>query len=169
MAFSAHFSISQGSDPQSFSVVDDSTGSDVNLTGRTISLELVDGEELTGATISWPIAEGATKVLTDALTRDFALNITVDWASSSPIPGSTYTYTALYGFTGNTNAFIYGLIQDIAAQNSIINDTNYFDNLSRITQEVDNCDQAVTYGDQFSGQSALDRSYEMIINADKYF
>jgi hypothetical protein len=169
MAFSAHFSVSQGSDATSFTLTDDSTGSDSNLTTRTISLFLADGSLLGGSTIAWPISEGATKALTGYLTRDYVINISVEWTSSSPIPGSTYTYAALFGFTGNTNAFIYGLIQQIAAQQSILNDTTFYEYLSKLQTEVDNCDQAVTYGDQFSGQAALDRAYAIILNSANYF
>lgn len=169
MAFSAHFSVSQGSDSTSFTLTDDSTGSDVNLTTRTISLFLADGSLLGGAAISWPISDGSTKTLTGILPRDYAINISVVWTSSSPIPGSTYAYAALFGFTGNTNAFIYGLIQQIAAQQSILNDTTFYEYLSKLQTESDNCTQAVSYGDQAAAQAALDRAYFIIQNSANYF
>lgn len=169
MAFNANFSASQGVDATSFSLEDASTGSDPNLTSRTISLALVDGSLLGGNIISWPLSEGSTKNLTGYLTRDRSINITVTWVSSSPIPGSVYTKTALYTFGGNTNNFIYGLIQDLAAQQNLSNDTNFYNNLGQIQTEADSAVIATTYGDQFSAQASLDRAYYMITKENFYF
>lgn len=169
MAFAAHFSVSQGADPASFTLLDDSTGSDANLTTRTISLFLSDGTLLTGSTIAWPISDGASKVLSDVLAKDYSINISVAWTSSSPIPGSTYTFEALYTFTGNSNTFIYSLIQQLAAQESLSNDTGYYTNLSIVQTDVDSAAQAGTYGDQAAAQNCLDRVYYFQINQAKFF
>lgn len=77
MAFNGSFQISQTSDVTSFIITDNSTGSDPNLTGRTISLFLADGSLLGGSTIDWPIGEGSIKTIS-LLTRDYSLNIKVD-------------------------------------------------------------------------------------------
>jgi len=169
MAFAGDYSVSQGLDPTSFTITDTSTGSDSNLTTRTISLFQADGSLLGGGVIPWPYSDGNTKVLTGYLPRDYALNIVVNWISSSPIPGSTYEKSAYYGFTGNTNNFIYGLIQDIAAQPSLLNDTGYYEYLSRLQTEVDSCGLAITFADLFNAQSALDRAYSIMINQQLYF
>lgn len=169
MAFAAHFSATQGSDPTSFNLVDDSTGSDVNLTTRTISLNLANGTLLGGSTIPWTIASGSTKALTGYLPKDYSISITVVWTSSSPIPGSTYTYTALYTFTGNSNTFIYSLIQQLAAQPNLNNDTNFYNNLSRAQTDVDSATQATTYGDQAAAQSELDDLYYLQVNQNNFF
>lgn len=169
MAYDLNFSVSQGVDPTSFSIEDISTGSDPNLTGRTISLALIDGSLLGGSAVSWPIAEGSTKTLTGYLARDYSLNITVTATSSSPIPGSTYTKTALYSFQGNTNNFIYGLIQDLAAQQSLSSDNGFYENLGKIQTEVDSSVIATSYGDQWSSQACLDRAYTMMINQNSIF
>lgn len=169
MAFAGDYSVSQGLDPTSFTLTDTSTGSDPNLVTRVISLYQADGSLLGGSTISWPYSDGSTKVLTGYLARDLALNIIVDWTSSSPIPGSTYTKSAYYGFVGNTNNFIYNLIQDIAAQPSILNDTDFYNNLSKLQTEVDSCALAITFADLFNAQSALDRAYYIMTNQQFYF
>lgn len=169
MAFAAHFSVTQGSDPQSFSLIDDSTGSDANLTTRTISLFLADGTLLGGSTIAWPISAGATKALTGYLTRDYVINISVAWTSTSPIPGSTYTYAALFSFTGNSNAFVYTLIQQLAAQESLSNDNGFFENLSKAQTDIDSAGLATTYGDQAGAQACLDRVYYLQTNQSLFF
>ena len=169
MAFAADFSVSQGVDASTFTITDTSTGSDPNITTRTIQLALVDGSDLGGAEVAWPISEGSTKTLTGYLPRDFSVNITITWTSSSPIPGSTYTKTALYTFTGNTNNYIYGLIQDLAAQQNLSNDQGFYNNLGQIQTEVDSAVIATTYGDQYSAQSALDRACYMITKENLFF
>jgi hypothetical protein len=169
MAFNADYSLSQGLDPTSFTLTDNSTGSDANLITRSISLYQADGSLLGGSVIPWPYSDGSTKNLTGYLARDRALNIVVDWLSSSPIPGSVYTKSAYYGFTGNTNNFIYGLIQDIAAQPSILNDTEFYTNLSKLQTEVDSCALAISFADLFNAQSALDRAYYIMVNQQFFF
>ena len=169
MAFSADYSVSQGLDPASFTLTDTSTGSDSNLTTRTISLFQADGSLLGGAVIAWPYSDGSTKALTGYLSRDYALNIVVNWVSSSPIPGSTYTKSAYYGFTGNTNNFIYDLIQNIAAQPSLLNDNGYYEYLSRLQTEVDSCALAISFADLFNAQSALDRAFNIMTSQQLFF
>jgi len=169
MAFAANFSISQSTDPTSFTITDTSTGSDPALTTRTISLFQANGSLLGGNAVAWPYSDGNTKTLTGYLPRDYALNISIVWTSTAPIPGSTYDKSAFYGFTGNTNNFIYGLIQDIAAQPTIINDNGFYNSLSNIQTEVDSCAMAISFADIFNAQSALDRAYYMITNQNLFF
>lgn len=169
MAFSGDFSASQGIDVQSFSLTDISTGSDPNLTGRTISLGLVDNQLLGGATISWPLSDGSTKLISGLLLRDYSLNIWVTWQSSSPIPGSTYSKNHIITFTGNSNQFAYGLLQQIAANQSITNDNGFLMNLALINSDIQNATRATTYADQGSAQAALDRIYYFIVNQNFFF
>lgn len=169
MAFSADFSVSQGLDVQSFTLTDTSSGSDGNLTGRTIALYQANGSLLGGATINWPLSDGATKALTGYLPRDYSLLILVTWQSSSPIPGSSYSKSAIYTFTGNSNAFAYGLLQQIAALQSITSDNGFEDNLAILNSEIQNAGRASTYGDHGNAQQCLDRIYNMIVNQQFYF
>lgn len=169
MAFAADFSISQGVDVQSFTITDTSTGSDPNLTGRTINLYLVDNSKLGGDEIAWPLSDGSTKLIAGLLTRDFSLNIVVDWASSSPIPGSTYSKSYIVTFTGNSNAFAYGLLQQIAANQSITSDNGFLLNLALVNSDIQNADRANFYSDQGNAQAALDRVYAYIVNQNLYF
>lgn len=167
--FNGSFAISQGTDVTKFTISDNSTGSDPNLTGRTIYLYQSNGELLGGSAINWPLSDGSTKEI-ELLTKDYSLSINVVWASISPLPSpSTYTLTSLYTFTGNTNAFIYGIIQQLAAQPNLSNDTNFYDSLSKIQTDLDCAVQANTYGDQFSAQFALDRCYSLIVNESMFF
>lgn len=169
MAFAGDFSVSQGIDVQSFSLTDTSTGSDPALTGRTISLFLVDNQLLGGSTISWPLTDGSTKTISGLLLRDYSLNISVTWQSSSPIPGSTYSKSHLVTFTGNSNQFAYGLLQQIAATQGITNDKEFMYNLFLVNSDISNADRATDFLDQGSAQAALDRIYYKIVNQNFFF
>jgi hypothetical protein len=169
MAFSGDYSASQGLDVQSFQLTDTSTGSDPNLTTRSISLYKTDNTLLGDAVIPWPLSDGATITINGLLLRDYSLNIVCNWSSSSPIPGSSYTKSSIVTFTGNSNEFAYGLLQQIAAQQNITNDTGFLYNLALINSDIRNADRATTYADQGNSQAALDRIYYFIVNQSKFF
>src|SRR4030081_535020 len=106
MAFNGNISAVQGSDISSILFTDTSTGTDANLTGRTIYLYKIDNTLLTGVSIPWPLSDGSTKTIS-VLPRDYSLSIVVTWQSSAPLGSpSTYTITAIKTFTGNTSDFI---------------------------------------------------------------
>lgn len=169
MAFNSDFTASQGVNVQDFTLTDTSTGSDPNLIGRSISLYKTDNTLLGGAAISWPLSDGSTKLISGLLLRDYSLNIVVTWSSSSPIPGSTYTKARVATFYGNSNEFAYGLLQQIAAQQNITNDTGFLYNLALINSDIRNAERANFYADQGNAQAALDRIYYFIVNQNKFF
>lgn len=169
MSFQGAFTISQTSNVQSFLINDTSVGSDPNLTTRNISLILADGSLLGGSVISWPIGEGSVKTIS-LLLRDYNINIKVDWVSSSPLPSpSTYTLTEDYTFTGNSNTFIYSLIQQLAALPALANDSGWFEGLSKLQTLVDGAVTAGSYDDQSASQSQLDQVYYIIQNEANIF
>lgn len=170
MAFTGNFSVSQGLDVTSFILTDTSTGSDSNLTGRTISLFEADGSLLGGAAIPWPLSDGSSKTLTGILTPwDFALNVVVNWISSSPIPGSTYTKTEAVAFTGQSNLFAYNLVQQIASNQAITRDTNYLYNLALVNSDILNAERCADFGDIGSSQECLNRIFNFYTNRSFYF
>lgn len=169
MAFAADYSTSQGIDVQSFTLTDTSTGSDPNLTTRSISVFKTDNTLLGGSAIAWPLSDGSTKLISGLLLRDYSLNIVVTWSSSSPIPGSSYSKSGIVTFTGNSNDFAYGLLQQIAANQSITSDSGFLYNLALINSDIRNAGRATTYADQGNAQAALDRIYNYIVNQNYYF
>lgn len=169
MAFAGDFSASQGVDVQSFSLTDTSVGSDPNITGRTISLRLVDNQLLGGGAILWPLSDGSSKLISSLLLRDYSLNIGVTWDSSSPIPGSTYSKNHIVTFTGNSNQFAYGLLQQIAANQGLTNDDGFLYNLFLVNSDIQNADRATGFLDQGNAQAALDRIYYKVVNQNVFF
>jgi hypothetical protein len=170
MSYSANFAVSQGLSVTSFTITDTSSGSDPNLTGRTISLFEADGSLLGDAVIQWPLSDGNTKVLTDILIPwDFSVNAVVNWISSSPIPGSTYTKTELVTFTGQSNSFAYSLVQQISSTQAITKNTNYLYNLALLNSDILNANRCNDFGDQGAAQECLNRIYAYYVNRSFYF
>lgn len=169
MAFAGDYSVSQGIDVQSFILTDTSTGSDPNLTTRSISLYKIDNALLGGVVIPWPLSDGSTKTISGLLLRDYSLNGVVQWSSSSPIPGSSYSKASIITFTGNSNQFAYGLLQQIAALQTLTNDNGFMYNLALVNSDIRNAVRATEFADQGNAQAALDRIYNYIVNQNVYF
>jgi len=177
MSFNGAFTLSQGTDPTSFSLTDTSTGSDPSLTDRRVYLYLADGTTLTPegsstAYIDWPIVSGIGDVfdLTGILQRDYSINISVQWISSSPLPDpSTYTANQLYTFTANLLSFCLGLTQIQSGNPILINDNGYFPNRNKLRVFIDDAINCNTYNDQFNAQRSLDDAYKMQQNQKAYF
>jgi len=174
MAHTADFTVTQGTDPNSFTLTDTSTDPDPNLTGRKIYLQKVDGTYLVpeGTTtdyIDWPLSDGATKVLTDILTRDYSLSMLVEWESSSPEVGGSYSKLLLHTFTALLEQFNYLMTQMQSANPLLVADNNYFVNKIKLRVWIDDATNADTYNDQFLAQLCLDRAYDLQQNANIFF
>ena len=175
MAFTGSVSITQGGNANNLVLTDTSSGgSDPNLTGRTIYLVKKDGTFLTpsGSStdyITWAIGDSSI-TLTDILDRDYSLNVVVEWATTLPISGATYTYTVLYTTTALLEIFYYSLTRRQSSNPLITNDNNYFTNKSKLRTEIDAATNASTIGtDQYAAQSCLDRAYNYQVNETTYF
>lgn len=175
MAFAGNFTITpDATDPTSFVITDTSVGSDTNITDRQIFLYQSNGSLLlpAGSTtnyIDWPLPLATPLAINGLISPDYSLNIQVNWISSAPISGSTYTQTLLYTFYGNTELFINGLIQQIAANPQLENSYNFMGNLAKMYVYLQNAQNATTFMQQFSAQGALNQCQNLIVNASLYF
>jgi hypothetical protein len=168
MSFTANYTLSQGTDFTGFTLTDTSTGTDTNLTSRQVLIYLSDGSYLTGAPITWNIAQ-STLTLTGIMAKDYSLLIVVNWISSSPIGGSSYTKSQLFLFTNYLNAFLFNILQSVSANPNILNITDFYVNLQKLYTEKQNAAQAITYSIQVSAQQALDRAALIMNNTQLYF
>lgn len=167
MSFTGNFTAAQQADNTDVLFTDTSTGADANLTDRRIypynaagALVLPAGNTL--GYIDWPLPLATPLTVANLLPKDYALNINVVWISSAPIGGSTYSVTTLYGFTGNTQQFIYQLLQDLSANNLLKNDVQWQANLFSLYNEISNVGTSVTKGDIKLAQDALDRAFAIM-------
>ena len=172
MPLTPSFTISQiAGSPSILNFSDNSTGSDILVTSRRITLTKADGTTLvtTGtvtAYMAWALAVNPISV--DVLTRDYALSIKVDWLNAANVV--LYTLTNTFVFTLYSEAFYYSLTQNQASIPSIINDKNYYRNKMKLRVEIDSANQAISYGGDLSAsQQCLDRAYLLTSNQSLYY
>jgi hypothetical protein len=165
--FNAAFSISESSNPSLVVINDTSTGSDPNITSKTLTLYNADGSVY--ATADWPV--GDSSITLDILPRDVALNIVLSVASSDPEPDpSTYTYSEIHAFLQYSKQYIYALTQRQTANVGIAQDPNYYSNKLRLLCEILSAGNAISIGeDVFAAQQCIERGNFMIANELNYF
>lgn len=169
MSFAGNFQVTQGTDLTGADFQDNSAGSDTNITARTIYLYQTNGQLLVPA-IDWPLSAAVPFVVTGIMTKDYALTAVVIWTSSSPLPSpSTYTKSEIVTFVGFDNQFKYSLIQEMAANPTIVNDKDFQYNLMRLRNNILNAIDATTYSDQFSAQANLDQAKFLQDNKNYFF
>ena len=181
MAITVSFTVSQtvGS-PADINLVDTSTGSDVTAANRRIYLVDSQGQYLTEnfttssttAYTEWPIADGNSLTLTDVLSQDMAISVTLTYVTSGG--ASVATDTELEGFTLYNETFYYSLTQAQAQQNTppptIIQDTNYYMNKTILRTLIDSGNNAITLGtDISSAQNCYNMATYMVTNEADYF
>lgn len=175
MAFAGNFQAVQSAPNSNQNLVftDTSVGSDTNITDRQIrtynaagNLVLPAGNTL--GYIDWPLPL-ATPLTVNLLPNDMALAITVNWLSSSPIGGSTYVATILYGFTGYSDAFMYQLIENLSANPALRNDANWSYYFSRGQDDIDSVIRSIANNSIVNAQENLDDMQYIISNAAKFF
>lgn len=168
MAFNGDFSISVSSDPSQIILQDTSTGSDPNLTDRTINIYKSDGTLLT-ASIDWPIANSSITI--NPLSRDYALNIVVIWTSSATLPPpSTYIKGYIYSFVGFGQQYSNTLLEFLATNQQLVNDQGWYTNFMILLLEIQNAQNAISVGANLgNAQAAILRYQKLITNANLYF
>jgi len=160
---------------------DTSTGVDSSVTSRRIYLTLYneytlgsDGVPIAPDTttpyIVWPIAD-ASITLPDILTRDWAVNIVVEWITPTPDPDNTYEYEILTSFTAYTMVFLGQLLtQKNARYPNIVNNSDFNENEAELYTEVASANNAVTILQNiYLSQIALDRAYYMMQQNQFFF
>lgn len=177
MAFTGFFTVSQTSDITSLVITDTSSYADEaqgTFSGRRIYLIKVDGITLvpdgTATTyVDFPFTDGASKTITGVLNTDYALLVEVQWISLAPQSGSTYTAQEIVGFLNYLQQFYAGQISNLSDDPNILNDTNWYDSLSKLQTEIDNAQKAVSDGQQLSGQNAISRATYLMNNSQFFF
>lgn len=172
MSFVGNFSAAQVSGyPSQIVITDDSTGTDAAIVSRRIYLAKADGSYLVPSGtltdyIIWPI--GTTTKTIDALNKDYALLITVNWLGVSGT--NLYTKPLLYGFTLYNEAFDYYLTQMLTANKLLINDNNFWSNKSDLRTYIDSGNQAISLAsDQSGAQVCYDEATKLRLGSQNYF
>jgi len=162
--------------PQNIVLVDQSTGTDVTAVSRRVFLVNAAGEYVTesGTTTAvayteWPLADGNTLTL-DVLSQDAALNITLSYVTAGGAVANGATLTSLNGFTLFNESFLYTLTQAQSSDPAIIQDTNYYANKSKLRENIDSGNQAITLADDIqSAQQCYDLATFLVTNQADFF
>lgn len=176
MAFAPNFSASQSpQDPNSFELIDTSTGSDAAIVNRNISLQLYNGEYMasdgvvsTDSTpIPFPLGDD-TIDFTDVLSIDYSISVTMRWLDSGG--GTLYSLSQTFCFKENGEDFDYGLTQDLSGNIGLLQDTNYIMNRFRFRMYLEAANNAVLTGNDIAGsQMMLDLATAMNQNEADFF
>ena len=160
--------------PSNVIITDTSTGSDPAIVDRAVFLVDYQGNFVvpTGTTtnyVLWPLAQPSISI--DCLTQDTALAITVNWVDALGV--TLYKKTVLAGFALYNESFYYSLTQGQAVVGNpsyILQDSNYFQNKSKLRCLIDSGDQAVTLGyDITSAQECYNLATYMTNNQNNFF
>ena len=170
--FVPNFQVSQNfSTPTILSLVDNSTGSDVNIAGRRVYLQKSDGTYLvpSGTTtdfVAWSLAVSFINI--DVLNKDYALNIRVDWVNAG---GSMlYTKNGTYRFAFNAEFFAYTLAEKLATTPIINGSYDFMGAAYDLELFIAGSKSAIEFGGNIqASQASLDKAKYLIDNAPKFF
>lgn len=167
MAIVPNFSVSQVIGlPSEVVVTDTSTGSDVNITQRRVYLRKPDGTFLvpSGTSteyVAWAYASSSITI--DALDKDYALAITVQWLDVSN--------TVLYDKTVNTGLTLYNSTnsyqrtQKLSGNPLLINDDDFWDRKEQLRECIESGNDAISFAaDMFAAQQCYDRGTAIRLN-----
>jgi hypothetical protein len=171
MSLTVNFATSQTYGvPDSINFVDTSTGTDNTITSRRVYMKTSANTYLVqkGTTTNYEVWGINNSTITlDVLTKDYALEITVQW-----LAGSTVVYSKVYslGFTLYNETFDYQLTQVLSGNPLVINDNNFFPNKSDLRVNIDSGNQAIFFAtDIFAAQQCYDRATNLRLNSQYYF
>jgi hypothetical protein len=151
--------------PSTIQLTDNSTGSDVNITSRKVTITKADGTFYENG-VTWALVN--TTVSYDILLSDQAVNILVQWVDASN--NVLYDFEQLYEFNQYNNQFSVDLTRAILSSPAIMQDNDYWMNKIILRVNIDDADQAVSLADDILlAQAANDRATYMRLNESKYF
>lgn len=172
MALTLNFSTSQPvGEPSVVTVEDESTGSDAAITQRRVYLRQANGEFLvpSGTTtdyIEWDYSQSTIDI--DALDKDYALDVVVEWLNVSNVV--LYDKTLPRGFTSYNEDFDYGLTQQLSGNPMLINDNRFFTEKSDLRTAIDSGDQALDRAsDVYGAQRCYDTATNLRLKSQYYF
>lgn len=166
MSLVPNFSIGVTSDPSACVLTDISTGSDVAITDRKISLYDVSNNVFGSSPYDWPLASSTITI--NPLQKDKAILILVTWVNSSGVV--LYTLGQIFAFVGYAEQFFSGLTRNQVSMPTIVSDQQYYQNKSKLRVLIDSAVKAIAnMNDIFSAQNCIDLYTPLIQNPTFYF
>ena len=172
MPFVANFTASQPvGEPSVILLTDTSTGSDGAITQRRVYLRQANGEFLvpSGTStdyIEWDYADSTIEI--DALSKDYCLEVVVEWINVGNAVLYDKTETGLY--TSYNEDFDYQLTTLMASNPLLIEDNSFYEEKSNLRTFIDAGDKAVTrVSDIYAAQLCYDQATNLRLNSQYYF
>lgn len=129
-------------------LTDTSTGSNVAIVARQVSLITSTGSLLpAGVVIPWALAD-STITIANVYPIDYALQIKVEWLDAGG--DAVYTVIELADAPQDAQLFAYSLIQLQAGNPSIVDRSNWWPNLVRLYCYIKNSMTAVETGEDIA-------------------
>lgn len=138
------------------------------FTARVVTMTKNDGSTVTVPAFPYVGGNGDTLTVT-GIDRDYSLSVTMALTRPNPVSGSIYTKTGIYTSTTFIQAFLYSLLQTIAAKPDVVNDPIFQSSLRQLQNESSNAATANSYNDQNAAQAALNRGYNIMNNSTIFF
>lgn len=157
--------------PSEITLTDSSTGSNVAITQRRVYFQKWDGSFLVedGTTTdyeAWALAD--TSATFDVLPASEALKVTVQWLDVSN--AVLYDKIGYYGLTEDAEEFDYGLTQNVASNNQLINDNNFWRNKLKLRILIVSGNNAITnVSDIYSAQQCYDMATALQTDSEYTF
>jgi len=172
MPYSQNFTVAQTSaNPAYIIITDTSTGTDAFIVSRRITITDSNGDYVVPAGVTtnyidWPLLDNPISL--NILTQDMALNIMVEWLYAGAVV--EYDLNNNYCFSEYNKQFLYYLIQLQSLTYNIIQDNNYWGNVSTFWINIIGAINSVAIADDiFASQVCLNRATFMAQNQATYF
>ena len=172
MPYSQNFTVAQTSaNPAYIIMTDTSTGTDGLIVSRRITITDSNGDYVVPAGVTtnyidWPLLDNPISL--NILTQDMALNIMVEWLYAGAVV--QYDLNNNYCFSEYNKQFLYYLIQLQSLTYNIIQDNNYWGNVSTFWINIIGAINSVAIADDiFASQVCLNRATFMAQNQATYF
>jgi hypothetical protein len=173
MALTVSIGVSQSAiSPSYVTITDNSTGSDVAVTQRRLTIQDANGVYLTGGGSvnydTWSYSDAS--IVENIITQNYSIaaNVLVEWLDVSNTV--LYTYNENYPFPNYGKQFFVYLVQNLGLQPGTYQDSNYSGNLAVFWGNLVAGINQVEDGNDIAGaQNCFNRVIEMQQNESKYF
>lgn len=160
--------------PESINFEDLSSGSDGAVTQRRIFIQIPSGTFLvesgnTNVYSGWDDFPATTTItLEDILTKDQGARVTVQWLDVSNTV--LYDKTKYFGFSCFNEDFDYQTTQNVAGNQLLMNDNNFWFNKSLLRTYIDSGDNAIARASDINAcQQCYDLATELRLDSQYLF
>lgn len=168
MPLTPSFTIGNNSvNTNTFVLTDTSTGSDGTVTKIVVFIYDAANIQIAGSPFTFAYTPNAAYNLS-VLTQDIAVNVVVQWQTVASVV--QVTTSLLFVFTGYSEWYMYGLLQQTSAQNRLLVDMDFLYNLYKLRVFIDNANKAIEVGGSiFNAEAYILLAQNMSNNTNLFF